>query len=256
MEASKKYPSVSFLDLIILVLSIYVLIALLIDSFFKLPKEMSLLLENIDNGICVIFIFDFLVRFYKAPSKLSFMKYGWIDLISSIPTFRIFRYGRLIRLIRVLRVLRAFRSIRYITAHLFKSRMQGTFASVAFIAALTIIFGSISILQVEKDSSANIKTADDAIWWAFTTVTTVGYGDKYPVTMEGRMIAACLMVSGVGLFGTFTGFIASWFMGDDKDDLRKDENIADKLEMLFELKQKGILTEDEFRQQKDKYLSS
>jgi voltage-gated potassium channel len=62
----------------------------------------------------------------------------------------------------------------------------------------------------------SIKTAEDAIWWALVTVTTVGYGDKLPVTTEGRIIAAFLMVTGVSLFGTFTGFIAAWFIGDKK----------------------------------------
>lgn len=91
--------------------------------------------------------------------------------------------------------------------------MQGTFATVSLIAVLMIIFGSIAILQVEREPNCNIKSAEDAIWWAFVTITTVGYGDKYPITTEGRIIAAFLMITGVGLFGTFTGFVAAWFMG-------------------------------------------
>jgi voltage-gated potassium channel len=146
------------------------------------------------------------------------MKWGWIDLISSIPTFQYFRYGRLIRLFRILRILRAFRSVKFIVQHVFRNRKQGTFASVAIVAFMMLIFGSISVLQVEKDPNCNIKTAEDAIWWSFVTITTVGYGDKYPITTEGRIIAAFLMVAGVGLFGTFTGFVASWFMGDKKND--------------------------------------
>lgn len=62
---------------------------------------------------------------------------------------------------------------------------------------------------METAPESNIKTAEDAIWWAFVTITTVGYGDRFPVTTEGRIIAALLMTAGVGLFGTFTGFIAS-----------------------------------------------
>jgi len=63
---------------------------------------------------------------------------------------------------------------------------------------------------------SNIKTAGDAIWWAFVTITTVGYGDRFPVTSAGRIIAAFLMITGVALFGTFTGFVAAWFMDGDK----------------------------------------
>jgi voltage-gated potassium channel len=79
---------------------------------------------------------------------------------------------------------------------------------------LLIIFSSIAILQVEKDPASNIKSAEDAIWWAYVTITTVGYGDKYPVTTEGRVIAAVLMTAGVGLFGTFTAYVASWFVAE------------------------------------------
>jgi len=205
---------IKFFDIIIVILSIYVLFSLIIDTFFKLAPEVSRLLLLFDDLICIVFLFDFTNRFIKAPSKWKFIKWGWVDLVSSIPTFEYLRAGRLIRLIRIFRVLRAFRSIKYITSHIFKTRTSGTFGTVSLISFLMMIFGSISILQFETAPESNIKTAEDAIWWAFVTITTVGYGDRYPVTTEGRIIAAFLMITGVALFGTFTGFIAAWFMGD------------------------------------------
>jgi len=218
MNNTDKNSKLRFFDIVIVVLSIYVLFALIIDSFFKLAPEVSKLLYLIDDLICVLFLYDFFYRFIKAPSKLKFLKWGWIDLISSIPTFEYLRYGRLIRLIRIFRILRAFRSVKYLTSHIFKTRTKGTFSTVSLISFLMLIFGSISILQVETVPESNIKTAGDAIWWAFVTITTVGYGDKFPVTGEGRIIAAFLMVTGVALFGTFTGFIAAWFMGEKSKD--------------------------------------
>ena len=80
------------------------------------------------------------------------------------------------------------------------------------VSFLLVVFSSIAILQFETTADANIKTANDALWWAFVTITTVGYGDRYPVTPEGRIVAAVLMTAGVGLFGTFSGFVASWFL--------------------------------------------
>lgn len=224
MADNKEHIRLTFLDIIIVLLSVYVLAALLIDTVFSLPAEVSRLLYIIDDLICVIFLYDFTDRFIKAPSKLKFMRWGWIDLISSIPTFEFLRYGRLIRLFRLFRALRAFRSVKYLTAHIFRTRTQGTFSTVSLIAVLMIIFGSIAILQVERAPESNIKSAEDAIWWSFVTITTVGYGDKFPVTTEGRIIAAFLMVTGVGLFGTFTGFIAAWFMGDQS----KKEEVKEK----------------------------
>jgi hypothetical protein len=65
---------------------------------------------------------------------------------------------------------------------------------------------------MESSPEANIQTAEDALWWAFVTITTVGYGDKFPVSTEGRLLAIVLMTCGVGLFGTFMAFVASWFL--------------------------------------------
>jgi voltage-gated potassium channel len=142
------------------------------------------------------------------------MKWGWIDLISSIPTFDLLRYGRALRILRVLRVIRAFRSTKNLVQFIFKNKAQGAFTSVGIIALLLVVFSAVAILQVETVPESNIKTAEDAIWWAYVTITTVGYGDRYPVTTEGRLIASVLMTAGVGLFGTFAGYISSLFVND------------------------------------------
>lgn len=206
----------TFLDLLVTFLSIYVLIALAVETIFTLPLQIARLLSFIDDGICFVFLYDFVIRFKKAPSKKQFMKWGWIDLLSSIPTYSYLRYGRLVRLVGLFRILRAFRSVKCLIDHIFQIRIKGTLATVCMLAFLMVIFSSIAILQVEHAPNSNIRTAGDAIWWSFTTITTVGYGDKFPVTIPGRIIAAFLMVTGIGLFGTFTAFVTSWFMTDNK----------------------------------------
>jgi hypothetical protein len=110
-----------------------------------------------------------------------------------------------LRLFRLLRILRAFRSLRDFASHVFRHRVQSAFGSVAIIAVLMVIFSSIAILQVENKPESNIKTAGDALWWSYVTITTVGYGDKYPVTTEGRVIAAVLMT--VGVYGLVAGIV-------------------------------------------------
>jgi voltage-gated potassium channel len=204
--------SLNSLNIIVLILSTYVLVALLIDTIFVLPIEIARLLDLIDNFICMFFLFEFFIRFKRADNKLLFLKWGWIDLISSIPSFDFARAGRALRLIRLFRILRAFRSVRHLVNHIYRNKTKGAFTTVSVIAILMIIFSAIAILQVEKEPNSNIKTAEDAIWWAYVTITTVGYGDKYPVTTEGRIIAAALMSVGVGIFGTFAGILASWFV--------------------------------------------
>jgi voltage-gated potassium channel len=94
---------------------------------------------------------------------------------------------------------------------------------------------------------ANIKTAEDAIWWALTTITTVGYGDRYPVTSEGRVVAGVLMCAGVGLFGLFSGLLAAWFVAPHQQEKREEvealrEEVAQlqaTLTRLVELTQYG-----------------
>lgn len=214
----KEVEKLSFLNILIIFLSIYVLITLILDKFITFPIEVTRILSIFDNVICGIFLLDFTQRFYKAENKINFMKWGWIDLISSIPTFDVMRAGRAVRLIRLFRVLRAFRSIKHLIHHVFKRRTQGALTTAAVVAILMVIFSSIAILQVEDSPSSNIKTAEDALWWAYVTITTVGYGDKFPVTTEGRIIASFLMTVGVGLFGTFTAFLASWFFEHTKQE--------------------------------------
>lgn len=200
------------LSLVVLILSLYVLVSLVISTFFTINPEIQKILLQIDDLICIVFLYDFFHRFFKATNKLKFLKWGWIDLISSIPFLDFLRVGRLLRFIRLLRVLRAFRSVRHIVQHVYKDQTKGLLSTVTIIAFLMILFSSVTILQVETAPNSNIKTAEDALWWSYTTITTVGYGDKYPVTTEGRLIAAILMTTGVGLCGTFAGYIASLFL--------------------------------------------
>jgi voltage-gated potassium channel len=195
-----------------LVLSVYVLAALFIQTVVPLSPHTNQLIDRVDFIICLIFIYDFFLRLYRAPSKSRFLRWGWIDLLSSIPMLDAMRWGRLARVVRILRILRAFRSTKLLISFLFRNRTNSTFASVALISFVLVIFSSIAILNLEDTAEGNIKTPSDALWWAFVTVTTVGYGDKFPVTVEGRLIAALLMTAGVGLFGTFTAYVASFFM--------------------------------------------
>jgi voltage-gated potassium channel len=204
------------LNILVFILSIYVLGALVIDTVFKLQYETEELLIYIDHTICAFFFFEFCYNFYHAKNKVKFMHWGWIDLLSSIPLVGFLRAGRVFRLIRLIRVIRAFKTTKHVVSHVFANKIEGTLTSVFVIAILLLIFSSIAILQVEHDPHSNIKTAEDALWWAYVTITTVGYGDRYPVTSEGRILAAVLMTAGVGLFGTFTAYISSLFVANQR----------------------------------------
>ena len=122
---------------------------------------MEILLDYIDNAICVVFLFAFIRNFRAAPNKWEYMKWGWIDLVSSIPSFPLLRCGRTVRPIRLLRLLRAFKSLLNICRFIFKSRIKGTMLCLKLILVLLAIFSAITILFVENEPESNIKTAGD-----------------------------------------------------------------------------------------------
>jgi voltage-gated potassium channel len=217
-------------QIVILVMSVYALLALFIQAALPLSDDISRLLDLSDTFVCLLFLTDFCVNLWTAPSKSRYLRWGWIDLLSSIPMVDAFRVGRLFRIIRVLRLLRGFRSMKALTTFIFRNRAKSTFASVATISVLILFFCSAAILEVERGDGVNIKSPEDALWWSFVTLTTVGYGDRYPVTAAGRVIAAVLMVAGVGLFGTFTGYVASWFLEPLAEaEEERDSNEEDRL---------------------------
>jgi voltage-gated potassium channel len=219
-------------EMVIFALSVYVLIALFIVTAFKLNPAQVRILAVVDNLICLVFIGDFCYNIYRAKSKLEYLKWGWIDLVSSIPNFQAVRVGRFVR---ILRILRAIRSVRRLTVFVFRKKSSSTLISVALMAFTLLIFGSVAILNVEHAPNSNIKSASDAIWWSLTTMATVGYGDKFPVTMEGRVIGGILIVAGVALVGTFTAYVASIFIEPKEKTLgHTEDRIMDEIREIKE----------------------
>jgi voltage-gated potassium channel len=234
-EARSKHGHVSAYELLLVALSLYVLVALFVERVFHLSTQTLEILVFIDTVICGVFLADFAVQFLTAPSKFYYLRWGWIDLLSSIPALPFFRWGRLVRVIRVIRLLRGIRAAKILGTVIFSHRAKGALATALFLCIVMVTFGSVTILHVETDPESNIRTAGDALWWSLATVATVGYGDKCPVTAEGRALGILLMIAGIGLFGTFTGYLATWFMepptGDDSLSQVRDELASLRFEL-------------------------
>jgi voltage-gated potassium channel len=201
-------------QLALFVLSALLLLGLAAEMLLPVPREISRLIFYIDFAICIILLIDFIVRFSAAESKLKFLKWGWIDLIASIPMVETLRWGRLFRIIRVIRLVVAFRSVRLFLGALFGNRRQAGLVSLLVFTVLVVSFASVGILLAESSPDSNIRTAEDALWWAMTTITTVGYGDRFPVTNVGRIVASLTMLCGIGVFGALSGVAASFFIGN------------------------------------------
>ena len=207
------------LQIVTLLLSIYVIGALCAEQMFDLSAETKTILRRVDFGVCLIFLMDFFVRLTRAPSKRAFMKWGWIDFVTSLPMMGPMRGAG-----RVIKILRAVRSIKLLMRYFIRSGKLSPLGTVMGISVSLVILSAFAIIQFENPTDApegNIKNIGDAFWWAYVTITTVGYGDKFPVTSGGRIVAMVLMTAGVGLFGAFSGFVASLFIGTD---IRKEDD--------------------------------
>ena len=163
--------------------------------------------------LTVILFVDFLYRLATAPSRSSYFvrQFGWADLLASLP-FPQLKILRVFRLVRVAQLLRASGG-RLIGRRLLRNRAGSALLSLLLMGILVLEFGSLWMLALEQGApDANITTASDSIWYVVVTISTVGYGDQYPVTTEGRILGAAVIVVGVGIFGTFTGYLANLFL--------------------------------------------
>ncbi len=214
-SAKRRTVHISY-QLFMLVLCAYAIAALAVQTFVSIKPGTQTILVYADHAVCAVFLADFIFNLTRAPDRWRyFFTWGWLDLLSSIPVIEVLRWGRAGRILRVFRVLRGIRMAR-LAVNLFRyRRAENVFLAVSLTVFLLVVLCSIALLHFEIDADSNINTAGDAIWCAFVTTTTVGYGDRVPVTPEGRIVAAILMCTGVGLFGTLSGLFATWLIGGD-----------------------------------------
>ena len=181
-----------------------------------------LVVVTINIFLTAVFVGDFLYRFITTPSRSYYMvhDWGWADLLAIAPIFR------------VLRLFRVFKAYRFVTRYgtdkirqeLSDRRAESALYLLVFMVVLIIEFGSIAVLYAERpDPQANIVSASDAMWWAYVTITTVGYGDQYPITNEGRLVGILVMTTGVGVFATFAGYIGHKLLSPTKSKKKKEE---------------------------------
>ncbi len=168
--------------------------------------------------LSAIFLADFTYRLLTAESKSGyfFRQFGWADLLASLP-FEQVKILRVFRLVRVFRLLREY-GVKNITRSLVEDRAGSALLTLLLMGILLLEFGSLEILNIEQYAAgANITTGSDAIWYVIVTISTVGYGDQYPVTSSGRLFGALIIIIGVGIFGTFTGYLANLFLAPAKE---------------------------------------
>lgn len=192
--------------------------------FLILPIDYGLdirgLLLFMEPILTAILLMDFTIRLHRSrPRRWHYMNHGggWFDLLGSLP------YGRLLRLFRLWRVSQAFKQYgtRNVLRWFVLNRAKGTLFLVFSLLLIVLEGGGILVLHFEAGApGANIETGGEALWWGVVTITTVGYGDYYPVTAGGQVTATVMIFAGVALVGIFTAWAASVFMAPPPADAK------------------------------------
>ncbi len=194
-----------FLNIPLAVLGFVYLLVYALQVSLDADDENQALLEVISWAIYFIFAFDLALRAIIATSVSQFLRTSWLEVLALVVPF--------MRVLRVLRILVAIRGIK----PLLKSRMSSTATYLILLLPLTWFIGGVAVLDAEKNATGtHISNLGDALWWSLATITTVGYGDLYPITTEGKGVAAIIMLLGIALFSTSAGILASWIMSERK----------------------------------------
>jgi voltage-gated potassium channel len=223
MNAADRFTSRAQIPMLILsVAFIAVLVTPVINDHLSPGWGRTLAVANI--VLWVAFAAEYLIRLTLAPKRMTFIRANVLDLfIVAVPMFRPLRIVRLVAI-----------GSKVTTG---KLQPVGVAIRVFVTAAFIVFLGAVGILDVERHATgSSIHTFGDALWWAFTTVTTVGYGDKFPVTAEGRVIAVLVMMTGIAILGVATALIASWFVKLGRSDTQtQNDRIEAKMDAILTL---------------------
>jgi voltage-gated potassium channel len=226
-----------------LVLALAFIPLLVIPWLTELSPAVETTFFALDWFIWAAFAVEYGIRLYLAPQKGRFVRANVIDLIVVVVPF--LRPLRIARSARALRLLRAARLAVLLAraARAGRRVLTGHGLHYALLVALAVTVASAGlVLEFERDApDANIASFPDALWWAITTVTTVGYGDWFHTTAAGRGVAAVLMLIGIGLFGLLAASLASFFIEQDRE---RDDRLDEVLERLERIERRQLTSSD------------
>ena len=191
-------------------------------AFCDLTSRCTNVQITVDNIITIVFIIDYIVRLLLSDHKKLFIRNNVLDLIAIIPFTSLFKVFRIFKMFKILKALKFLKFARF-SAYFarFYKRVKSFFnvnglKYMVFVSLACILAGGIAIHFVEGMSFF------DGIWWSFVTATTVGYGDISPATPAGRVIAALLMITGIGLIGSLTSTLTALFFQRHENEAKKD----------------------------------
>ena len=224
-------------DLPLTVLAVLWLPVLIIPLAVRVTPGLAGTLDTIDYLVWAVFAVEYLVKLYLSPSRWRFIRTHLIDLVViAVPLLRPLRVLRLLRILRLARagliLATALRRARGLLTH------HGLHFVLLSVLTLVGVGAAVELAFEQHGPDATIHNFGDALWWAIVTVTTVGYGDKSPVTAGGRGVAVVLMLPGIGLVGVLSATVASYFVGQRAEvDMTELHRRLDRIEALLEQQQ-------------------
>jgi voltage-gated potassium channel len=207
------------LELLVLVLTLYSVVALFAELEFADSDQSTGFFLWSERVVAVAFTVEYVARWVASRRPgYPLRPMAVVDLLAILPFYIGFLVDlRALRLLRLLRVLRLFKLYRYTNAvqsihHAFH-RVRYEFGVIGFAVLTLLLVCSVAVYELEREAQpVAFAHVSDAVWYSVTTLTTVGYGDKVPVTAGGRLVAVFMMVGGLGLFGTFVSLVGSAFL--------------------------------------------
>jgi voltage-gated potassium channel len=168
----------------------------------------------LDVFVSVLFAIEYFCKLSLAPRRGYFFSRHIIDLLAILPILRVFRLGRAIKLLRLFRLLRVMRVGGLVADRLQQwgddaRRNTADNLIVLIYFVFSVVFGTVGILVFEKGAGSGFETLGDGLWWCLVTITTVGYGDKFPITLGGRVVATLLMFIGLSFYALLTGLLST-----------------------------------------------
>ena len=223
-------------ELPLLTLSLAIIPLLLVPIFLDLSVRVDRILLTVDWTIWAVFAIELAAKTYLAPRRMRFLIENWFDVV--IVAIPFLRPLRVVRSARALRLLRAGRAVAFLSRSIVVGRQiasQHGLQYALLVGGVLIVACAGAVTVAERDAGGNINDFGTALWWASTTVTTVGYGDTYPVTPEGRGVAIFLMLVGITLFSLLTATIAAFFVESrERADVASLDDVMRKLNELEE----------------------
>lgn len=195
------------------VLALIWLPVLVVPIVVSLPAGLATLFDAIDYFVWAAFAIEYGVKLYLTPERRHYFTHHLVELaVVAVPLFRPLRALRLLRIVNLVRaallLTNALRRLRGLLTH------HGLHYALMVVLAVVIVCAALAYEFESGAPGSNIQNYGDALWWAIVTVTTVGYGDRFPVTSGGRTVAVVLMLVGIGLIGVLTATVASFLVGE------------------------------------------